>query len=336
MTARRRADLDEDDVRIRPGRGKSRPRSKDRPAYAEAVAGFVCAVDRGRFTVLIGTPSDNAPEAMVHAIKSRELGRKSVIVGDKVDLTGDISGGPDSKARIVRIAERTGVLRRSADDVDPVERGIVANATQLGIVVATTNPEPRARLIDRFLVAAFDAGIRPFLVVTKADLAAPEALAATYAELEIPLEVMRRDEIPTALQERLRGQMTILVGASGVGKSTLVNRLVPGADRTTGHVNVVTGRGRHTSTSAVLLQVPTGGWIVDTPGLRSFGLAHIDPARVIAAFPDLAGGLQECPRGCSHDEPECGLDDFAAAAGPGSVARLDSLRRLLRSRLSEG
>jgi ribosome biogenesis GTPase len=126
----------------------------------------------------------------------------------------------------------------------------------------------------------------------------------------------------------------VLVGHSGVGKSTLVNALIPGTDRAIGAVNVVTGRGRHTSSSAVALRLPGGGWVVDTPGVRSFGLAHVQPDRIVHAFPDLAAGTDECPRGCTHDEPECGLDEFVAAggAGPAGVVRLASLRRLMRSR----
>jgi len=126
----------------------------------------------------------------------------------------------------------------------------------------------------------------------------------------------------------------VMIGHSGVGKSTLVNALVPDADRAIGRVNLVTGRGRHTSTSAVALALPGGGWVVDTPGVRSFGLAHVDPQRVILAFPDLGAGTDDCPRACTHDEDDCALDAWVAAghAGPGGVARLESLRRLLRSR----
>ena len=111
----------------------------------------------------------------------------------------------------------------------------------------------------------------------------------------------------------------------------MVDALVPGAARAIGVVNAVTGRGRHTSSSAIALELPDGGWVIDTPGVRSFGLAHVDLDRVIHAFPDLAEGTADCPRGCSHDEPECALDDWVAA-GHSDPARLASLRRLLRSR----
>src|SRR5699024_5354331 len=136
------------------------------------------------------------------------------------------------------------------------------------------------------------------------------------------------------LAAHLHGRTSVLVGHSGVGKSTLVNALVPAAGRATGGVNAVTGRGRHTSSSAVALALAGGGWIIATPGVRSFGLAHVDPDRFLAAFEDLAEAAQECPRGCTHaqDAPDCALDAWAAAAGPVARERLDSFRRLLASR----
>ena len=265
-----------------------------RPAHEDAAEAFVASVDRGRYGCLLG-------DRMVTAMRARELGRRSVVVGDQVALAGDISGAPGTLARVVRVEPRTSVLRRSADDTDPVERVIVANADQLVIVTALADPPPRPRLIDRFLVAAYDAGLSPLLCLTKSDLAPATAHPATrtgrsasrIVVLGQPLTQRRLDPLRAALA----GRVSVLVGHSGVGKSTLVNALIPDADRAVGTVNPVTGRGRHTSSSAVALPLPRpGGWLIDTPGLRGFGLAHVSPERVVRAFPDLAPGAAACPR----------------------------------------
>ena len=311
-------------------RRHTRPRTKERPTYDDAVEGRVVTVDRGRYTTLV-------EDRTVSAMKSRPLGRKGVVVGDEVRLGGDVSGEDGTLARIVEVAERRSVLRRTADDDDPVERVIVANADQLVVVAALADPEPRPRLIDRALVAAYDAGLRPLLCLTKADLADPETLLSIYRPLDVPWVVTQRGEDLGALRERLDDRVSVLIGHSGVGKSTLVNALVPGSDRAIGHVNAVTGRGRHTSTSALMLGLPPvegrRGWIVDTPGIRSFGLAHVQPGQLIGAFPDLEELTDSCPRGCTHgaDEPECGLDE-AVADGRTDAARVGSFRRLLASR----
>lgn len=329
--SQRRTDrLDEDDVRVRPGRTKSRPRSKVRPGHSEAAHGFVTAVDRGRFTV---TLDETHERRSVFAIKARELGRKGLVVGDDVALVGDLAGGSDALARIVRRRPRHTLLRRTADDVDPVERVVVANADQLGVVVAVADPEPRTRLIDRALVAAYDAGLEPLLIVTKVDLAPPGPLLDIYAPLGVPAIVRQRGADLTDVRARLAGRATVLLGHSGVGKSTLVNALVPDAERATGQVNAVTGRGRHTSTSAVALALPGGGWVIDTPGIRSFGLAHVELARFMRAFPDLEPGTAECPRSCPHDGEHCALDEYVRREGI-DPERLASLRRLLASRTS--
>ena len=316
-------------MRVRPGRG-SRPRTRRRPAHESAAEGFVAGVDRGRYRCLVSG-------RMVTAMQARELGRRSVVVGDRVALAGDVSGAPGTLARVVRVHPRSTVLRRSADDTDPVERVIVANAHQLVIVCALADPPPRPRLIDRFLVAAYDAGLVPVLCLTKADLSPPTDLLAVYRPLGIAHVVTGRPLTEASLdplRDLLEGQVSVLVGHSGVGKSTLVNALIPDADRAVGTVSPVTGRGRHTSSSAVALPLPGGGWLIDTPGLRSFGLGHLAPDRVVRAFPDLAGGILACPPGCSHSEPDCALDDWVRDQGGDArlVARLDSLRRLLRSR----
>jgi ribosome biogenesis GTPase len=329
-----RYDYDDHERFDRPRR-RTRPRTKDRPTYDDATDAMVVTVDRGRFTCLVERDDE---DLMVTAMKSRPLGRKGVVVGDRVRLVGDVTGGEGTLARIVEVDDRRTVLRRTADDDDPVERVIVANADQLVVVAALADPEPRPRLIDRALVAAYDAGLEPLLCLTKPDLEDPETLLSIYRPLGVPYVVTQRGRELSDIRERLDGRISVLVGHSGVGKSTLVNGLVPGADRAIGHVNAVTGRGRHTSTSALMLRLPAtadlgGGWIVDTPGIRSFGLAHVKPAHLIEAFPDLAELTTDCPRGCTHGEtePECALDT-AVEAGRTEPARVQSFRRLLESR----
>jgi ribosome biogenesis GTPase len=308
-------------------RRRTRPRTKERPSYDDAHEGVVLTVDRGRYGVVVA-------DVAVTAMKARPLGRKGVVVGDRVRVVGDVSGDEGSLARIVEVEDRTTTLRRSADDVDAVERVVVANADQLVIVSALADPEPRPRLIDRALVAAYDAGMKPLLCLTKADLADPETMLVTYRPLGVPWVVTRKGGDLSGLLDRLTGRTSVLLGHSGVGKSTLVNALVPDADRAVSHVNAVTGRGRHTSTSAIMLPLPDlAGWIIDTPGIRSFGLGHVQPERLIEAFPDLDEMTEDCPRGCTHgaDEPECGLDE-AVERGEADPDRVESFRRLLAAR----
>jgi ribosome biogenesis GTPase len=307
-------------------RRHTKPRTKDRPDYREAEIGMIVTIDRGRYRTLI-------EDREVTATKARQLGRKGVIVGDWVRIVGDTSGGGGTLARIVEVEDRETVLRRTADDDDPFERPIVANATQLVIVTALADPPPRTGMIDRILVAGYDAGIQPLLCLTKSDLASPAALLAEYEPLGVPVVVVSPGSDLTAVRAALAGHRSVFIGHSGVGKSTLVNALIPGATRAVGDVNQVTGRGRQTSTSAVALRLPDrAGWVIDTPGVRSFGLSHVSRERIIAAFSDLSEFARYCPRGCNHgdDAPECALDE-AVARGELSRARVESFRRMISS-----
>lgn len=331
-------DVDDDDkyadyeARSRPNPKGNRARTKIRPEHSDAVTGRVFTVDRGRYSVLIG---DGADEHSATASRASELRKQAIVTGDYVDLVGDTSGDEGSLSRIVRIQPRTTMLRRSADDSDEVERIIVANADQMLIVVAAANPEPRPRLVDRYLVAAFDAGLKPILCITKTDLADPTSFLANFAALDVTVVTSGEGAMPTdQIRQLLAGHTTVAVGHSGVGKSTLVNALVPDANRAIGRVNTVTGRGRHTSSSTISYRVGTG-WIIDTPGVRSFGLGHVKTENILTAFTDLAVIAEDCPRGCTHlaDAPDCAMNERIEAGelGEAGKTRLDSFQRLLAS-----
>ena len=241
----RPGDYDESDVKVRSGRG-SRPRTKTRPEHADAEAAMVVSVDRGRWGCVLG----GRPDRRVTAMRARELGRTPIVVGDDVDLVGDLSGRTDALARIVRRGERRTVLRRTADDTDATERVVVANADQLLMVMALADPPPRTGLVDRALIAAYAGGLTPILCLTKTDLAPPEPFAEQFVDLDLTVVAAGRDDPLLAVAGLLAGKITVLLGHSGVGKSTLVNRLVPEADRAVGEVTEI-GRGRHTSTQSV-------------------------------------------------------------------------------------
>ena len=322
---RRFSDYDESDVRIRPGKG-SRPRSKNRPTYDNAEFGMVVAKDRGRWGVVLDTGT------RLQCTRARDLKRTSIEVGDRVGVVGDTSGAKDTLARIVKREERSSVLRRTADDTDPYERIIVANAELLLIVVAATDPPPRTGFVERALIAAFVGGVTPVVCVTKSDLADPSDFERELADMGV--EVLRTgvEDGIDALREEIQGRVSALIGHSGVGKSTLVNRIVPDADRETGEVSGV-GKGRHTSTQSVALELPGGGWVIDTPGIRSFGLAHVAPEEIVQVFPDLAEAAEDCPRGCTHlgppKDPECAWDGLDTDSPVGRRAM--AVRHLLEA-----
>lgn len=330
---------DEDDkyadyeARGRPNPKGNRARTKIRPEHKDAVTGRVLTVDRGRYLVLVGEGTPEEHEAT--ASRASELRKSGIVTGDRVDLVGDTTGAVGSLSRIVRIQERDTLLRRSADDSDAVERIIVANADQMLIVVAAANPEPRPRLVDRYLVAAFDAGITPILCITKTDIADPTDFLSNFVGLDLIVVQSGEDNCPVeVLTALLSNHSTVAVGHSGVGKSTLVNALVPTAHRAVGVVNTVTGRGRHTSSSTISYRIGDG-WIIDTPGVRSFGLGHVNPENILSSFTELATIALHCPRGCTHlpSAPDCAIAEHVAAGDLGDMGkhRFDSLQRLLET-----
>ena len=233
-------------------------------------------------------------------------------------------------------------LPRHSELCRPDMRGqlkpVASNVDQIVIVFAPL-PEPHANLIDRYLVAASHAAIKPLLLLNKADLLdgehggkARELLSVYkklgYAILDVSAEA---GDGLDQLQELLKDKISVFVGQSGVGKSSLVNRLLPEAQMAVGALSELTHKGTHTTTTARLFHFDSGGSLIDSPGIREFGLAHVDPADVEAGFIEFAEFLGHCRfRDCSHQhEPGCARLE-AVADDKISEPRLDSFRMLLK------
>lgn len=335
MSHRRDLGTDDPRVKVRPGKSKPR-RSKKKVDYSDSPQGFVYALDRGRYHVELDQVSSisTTEKTRITCVKARELGRHAIVVGDRVRVQGDLSGRKDTLARLVEVLPRKNELRRSAEDsLGAKEKPMVANVDQLVIVAACADPVPKPGMIDRCLVAAYVTGMKPLLVLTKSDLVSATPLLDTFAPLGLDYVVTSAEKGSgiEELSEKLSQRISVLVGHSGVGKSTLINALIPQAGRKTGQVNQVTGKGRHTSTSSMAFPYREG-WIIDTPGIRSFGLAHIELEDIFGAFPDLKEIIEYCPKACLHqpDSVGCALPRWAKTDLQ-KQKRLASLYRLILS-----
>jgi ribosome biogenesis GTPase / thiamine phosphate phosphatase len=282
--------------------------------------GRIVAVDKGQVRVLYD--DEVLPARFAGAMRGTK-----VAVGDRVRVKPPRH--ETDEARIVELLERRTVLLRTADDAEDDERVVVANADTVIVVLAADYLDVGARFLDRVLVAASTGGLDPVLCINKVDLVADrsevEAVRERYEAIGVDVRVTSAvtGEGIGPLEELLTGCWTTFTGHSGVGKSSLFNLIVPDAGREVAEI----GRfgGRHTTVAARAMHIPSlDAWLVDTPGVRSFGLGTVDPRELPRHFPelrDLGCDLDDC---LHEGEPGCALAD--ADVHP---ARLESYRRLL-------
>ena len=245
--------------------------------------------------------------------------------GDQIELSSD--------DRLLAIAPRRNEFGRG--DPRGRFRPVAANLDQAVIVIAA-EPAPSVDLLHRYLAAALIAGIRPLVVINKTDLKLPDRppfneLAAVEALGIATISTRCKPVILVeALEAQLAGKTSLLAGQSGVGKTSLLNALVPDLDAQTGALSAVTGKGRHTTTSATLHPRPDGGAVIDSPGVWEYGLWCMPTEQLIQGFPDLQAHADGCRfRNCSHDhEPGCAVR-AAAESGQIHPGRYQAWSRLL-------
>lgn len=290
------------------------------------MTGLVVAVHRRHYEVAL-----DGGERLACILKGRSL---RIAVGDRVTVERTSDGGS-----ITALAPRTNLVYRSDAFKDKL---LAANVTQVAAVVAS-DVALDEDLLNRWMIAAEAAQCRFVVLANKRDLPSFDALAARlapYAALGYAVVPLSAKRDPAPAQTWLASQHTVLVGQSGMGKSTLINTLVPGAAARTREVSEALKSGRHTTTSATLYALPALGddtWIVDSPGMKVFGLAHVDAGGLAEAFVEIRPFLGHCRfRDCRHaDEPDCAV---TAAVAQGRIAprRLALLRALLRETKAGG
>ena len=290
----------------------------------QAASGLVVAVHRRHYDVAL-----DGGERVTCMLKGRTT---TLACGDRVEVAREPNGNV-----IVALAPRKSLLYRS----DAFrEKLIAANVTQVLGIVAPDVPVDE-HLLNRWIVAAETERCRFVVVVNKSDLPGVDRFAARfapYAALGYPVLRVSARRDATPLLAWIRGEHSVIIGQSGMGKSTLINALVPSASARTGEVSDALRSGRHTTSSDALYRLPgADGWIVDSPGMKVFGLAHCTPQAIGHAFVDLRELALQCRfRDCRHDrEPGCAVNQAVAEGrvAPQRVALLQTLLREAKNRI---
>lgn len=235
-----------------------------------------------------------------------------VAVGDDVE----ISLGDDGTGMIEKVARRRSMFFRPAKTSDTKRQVIAANISQLGIIVSSKNPPLKPGLIDRFIIAADMGDLKPIIIVNKIDLGRPgiaDELENGYTNIGVPILFISAETGKgfTKLTELVKDQRTIFAGHSGVGKSTILNRLVPGLNIKVGKVSKYSDKGIHTTSKVEMYEIPDGGFIVDSPGLKILKLWELKQEDLPYYYKEMEKYLNSCRfTGCSHiHEPDCAVKD---------------------------
>lgn len=257
--------------------------------------------------------------ASVSGIIDAPEGTTLVTVGDRVwiEPEAEVTEHGDKACSIVKVDERDTVLSRKAAGVQQREQVLVANVEQLGIVMAAVLPGYNKRLIDRYLIAADKGDLRPFIVINKCDLLTEEDredilddLRTYWDLLQIPVIMVsaRSQEGLDELSEALADTSTLLTGPSGVGKSSLINELTDSRQRV-GEISTKYLKGKHTTTSSIVIPLSSGGMVVDSPGIREFGIFELGKEELPFYFEEFAEFASQCRfTPCSHThEPGCAV-----------------------------
>ena len=313
--------------RVQRRHGEYAAQAMDSSTQAEQTIATVVS----RFGKQVDLQDENEPGTILRCHQRANI--DSLVAGDRVVWQREASGGV-----VLARLERRGVLHRP--DASGKPRAVAANLDRIVVVVAA-QPQPHANLLDRYLVAAADAGIDAMIVLNKIDLARRETeavgrLLAPYRDIgyEVLGVSARTGQGMQELKTRLAARASAIVGQSGVGKSSLVAALLPHEEIRVGELSESVSKGRHTTSASRLYRLESGGALIDSPGIREFGLGHIEAEALAAGFREFRPFLGQCRfRDCCHtDEPGCAIRE-AAGRGEISEARLASYLQILAEML---